>query len=106
LSALPDLLVWWFLLPSLWRGVREGWRRRGREVLIYLLPAVAVTVVLTLIVANFGTVIRERMQVVLALLPLIGLGWSVRHPARVPSPGRDAPSMPARRRYPVPSSRR
>jgi hypothetical protein len=81
-SALPDLLVWWFLLPSLWRGAREAWRRRGREVLVYLLPALFVTVGLALLVANFGTVVRERMQVVILLIPLISLGWSVRHPAR------------------------
>jgi hypothetical protein len=80
-SALPDLLVWWFLLPSLWRGIREGWRRRGREVLVYLLPALFVTVGLALLVANFGTVVRERMQVVILLIPLMGLGWSIRHPA-------------------------
>ncbi len=83
----PDLLVWWFLLPSLWRGIREGWRRRGREVLVYLLPAAAVTLVLTLLVANFGTVVRERMQVVILLVPLLSLGWSVRHPARPAAPG-------------------
>jgi hypothetical protein len=84
-SALPDLVVWWFLLPSLWRGVRQGWRRRGREVLVYLLPALFVTVGLALLVANFGTVVRERMQVVVLLIPLIGLGWSVRHPASPPA---------------------
>jgi hypothetical protein len=84
-SALPDLVVWWFLLPSLWRGIRQGWRRRGREVLVYLLPALFVTVGLALLVANFGTVVRERMQVVVLLIPLIGLGWSVRHPA-APAP--------------------
>jgi hypothetical protein len=80
--AVPDALVWWFLLPSLWRGIREGRRRRGREILIYLLPALALTVVLTLLIANFGTAVRERMQVIIFLIPLIGLGWSVRHPAR------------------------
>jgi hypothetical protein len=80
--AVPDALVWWFLLPSLWRGIREGRRRRGREILIYLLPALALTVVLTLLIANFGTAVRERMQVIIFLVPLIGLGWSVRHPAR------------------------
>jgi hypothetical protein len=99
LSAVPDLLVWWFLLPSLWRGVREGWRRRGREVLVYLLPALAVTVVLALLVANFGTVVRERMQVVLLLLPLISLGWSVRHPVqrtRPPTGGQRISAAPGR----------
>ena len=49
--------------------------------LVYLLPALFVTVGLALLVANFGTVVRERMQVLVLLIPLIGLGWSVRHPA-------------------------
>jgi Dolichyl-phosphate-mannose-protein mannosyltransferase len=83
----PDLLVWWFLLPSLWRGIREGWRRRGREILVYVLPALAVTVALTLLVANFGTVVRERMQVVILLIPLMSLGWSIRHPREPATPG-------------------
>jgi hypothetical protein len=83
----PDLLVWWFLLPSLIRGIREGWRRRGREILVYLLPAFAVTVALTLLVANFGTVVRERMQVVILLVPLMSLGWTTRHPPKAQSPG-------------------
>ncbi len=82
LSALPDVLVWWFFLPSLWRGVREARRRRGREVLVYLLPALMLIVGLALLVANFGTVVRERMQVVILLVPLMGLGWSIGHPAR------------------------
>ncbi len=100
LAAVPDLLVWWFLLPSLWRGMRQGWRRRGREILVYLLPALAVAVVLILIVANFGTVIREREQVVILLLPLIGLGWSVRHPSK-PAPGRGSEPPMGRAGHPA-----
>lgn len=80
LPALPDALVWWFLLPSLWRGLRAAWRRRGRETLVYVLPALALTAILALLIANFGTAVRERMQVIIILVPLIGLGWSERHP--------------------------
>jgi len=83
--ALPDVLVWWYLLPSLWRGIRETRRRRGREVTVYLLPSLALTVILTLLIANYGTAVRERMQVIILLVPLMGLGWSVRHPASVPA---------------------
>ena len=50
--------------------------------MLYLLPAFALTLVLALLIANFGTTVRERMQVVVILVPLIGLGWSVRHPSR------------------------
>ncbi len=82
LAALPDVAVWWFLLPSLWRGLREARRRRGREVLLYVVPALALTAVLGLFIANFGTTVRERMQVIIILVPLLGLGWSERHPGR------------------------
>lgn len=74
--ALPDVLVWWFLLPSVWRGVTAAWRRAGREVFVEVLPALVLTVMLTLLIANFGTSVRERMQVILVLMPLIGLGWA------------------------------
>jgi hypothetical protein len=80
LSAVPDVLVWWFLLPSLWRGTLAARRLKEREVVLYLLPAFVLTLGLTLLVANFGTAVRERMQVVILLVPLISLGWSVRHP--------------------------
>ena len=82
LPAVPDALVWWFLLPSLWRGLREAGRRLGRGVLVYVLPAAALTVMLSLLVGNFGTTIRERMQVILILVPLIAVGWSLRTRSR------------------------
>ncbi len=109
LLALPDVATWWFLLPSLWRGLRAARRRRGREVLVYVLPALALTAVLALIVANYGTSVRERMQVVIIVVPLIGLGWSERHggpgwrhptapdgraPSRLPSRAGASPGPP------------
>jgi hypothetical protein len=73
-----DTLVMWFLLPSLWRGLRAGWARQSRRIGLLLLPALSVAVVLALLLGNNGIVIRERLQVVVMLLPLIGLGWSTR----------------------------
>jgi hypothetical protein len=76
--ALPDLLAWWLLLPSLWTGIRSGVRRIGRQMLVFLLPALAVSAGLSLIIANFGTTVRERMQVVVLLLPVIAFGIAQR----------------------------
>jgi hypothetical protein len=82
LPAVPDALAWWVLLPSLWRGIGEARRRLGRGILVYVLPGVALAVVLSLLVANFGTTVRERMQVILLLVPLVAAGWSVKARSR------------------------
>lgn len=78
LPVLPDMLVWWSLLPSLWRGVGEARRLVGRRVLVLLLPAFTTACLLSLAVGNFGTLVRERLQVVVLLVPLIALGLSRR----------------------------
>lgn len=78
LLALPDVVVWWLLLPSLWRGLRKGWGSVGRRVLPLLVPAVLTSAGLALILSNFGAIVRERMQVILLLLPFVALGLAAR----------------------------
>ena len=78
LPILPDMLVWWALLPSLWRGIRVGWKLVNRQVSLLLLPALTTACLLSLAVGNFGTLVRERLQVVIMLIPLIALGLSQR----------------------------
>jgi hypothetical protein len=78
LVALPDVLTWWLLLPSLWRGVRAAKGRIRRGVLVFVLPALMTTALLSLVVSNFGTVVRERTQVEILLVPLLALGLAER----------------------------
>lgn len=78
LPVVPDVLIWWGLLPSLWRGIRKGWESQGRRILVLGLPAITTTCLLSLAVGNFGTLVRERMQVVILVVPLIALGLSLR----------------------------
>lgn len=92
LFGVPDSLAWWFLLPSLWRGVKSTWQSQRSGVLLLVFPAVALAAVLSLLVANFGTTVRERMQVIVVLIPLVALGWSLR-PRR--SKGSSAPGEAA-----------
>ena len=82
LVALPDVVVWWLLLPSLWRGLRTASRRIGRAVLIVVLPALMTTALLSLVVGNLGTVVRERAQVAIMLVPLLALGLAERSARR------------------------
>lgn len=79
LAAIPDVVVWWYLLPSLWRGIRCAYQRLSGGLVFDLLPACLLAVLLTLLFANFGTVVRERMQLTLTLVPLIAFGWTQRH---------------------------
>lgn len=74
LPALIDVGVVWALLPSLRRGLRTAHRRHPRVISFLLPPAAFLTVVLSLLVANYGTVVRSRLQVFLLLVPLIAVG--------------------------------
>lgn len=78
LYGLLDALAWWILLPSLWRGIRHAWRIERRGAVFLLIPAILLAAVLSLLVANFGTTVRERMQVIVLLAPLVASGWSLR----------------------------
>ena len=91
LIAVPDALVWWCLLPPLWRGTRMLKRRSGIGLTVAaVLPAGVVAAGLALLIANYGTVVRQRMQVVVLLVPVIALGLSLRRPR-----------SPARSRHPA-----
>lgn len=94
LPALVDVVALWLLWPSLWRGLRRGLRQQGRKLAVLLLPAATMACVLSLSVGNFGILVRERMQVLLLLVPFIALGLSLRHrrPATAVQRPADAPA--------------
>ena len=78
LPFVPDMLVWWMLLPSLWVGFRTAGDMVGRRRWLVVLPAVGVILFMSLALGNFGTVVRERLQVIVLVVPLIALGLSQR----------------------------
>ena len=78
LVSLPDLLAWYFLLPSLVRGARTAQRTAGRRPLVLLLPGLIITLLLALVIGNYGTIVRERMQILVILAPVIALGLARR----------------------------
>jgi hypothetical protein len=66
-----------------------------------VMPAAGASVVLALLVANYGTVVRSRLQVFLLLIPLIALGLEQRSNMRHRvSPADDSGHL----RDPIPSS--
>jgi hypothetical protein len=74
LPALVDVAIWWLLLPALSRGAASARRVAGRQVLPLVLPALTVALSLSLISGNYGFALRERMQVVILLVPILALG--------------------------------
>ncbi|MEO5678265.1 MAG: hypothetical protein ABIS47_01210, partial [Acidimicrobiales bacterium] len=74
LGLLEAMTVWW-LVPAFVRGIRRGGRRIGRRAALLLAPAAFITLVLTLLIGNVGTLVRERIQVTVFLLPFVALGW-------------------------------
>ena len=86
LAGVIEALTLWFLWPSLWRGWRAA-GRIGRQWIALVAPALFITVVLSLLLGNYGTVVRERLQVTVFLIPLAAYGWTLRKsPARVGQP--------------------
>ena len=83
LPFVPDMVVWWLLLPSLWVGLRTARRLIGRQQLIMLLPALGTVIFMSLALGNFGTVVRERLQVVVLIVPMIALGLAERSARRM-----------------------
>ena len=80
--GLVEAIVWWYLLVHLAIGIRVGWRRIGRSTLILLLPTAVLSVVLSVLVTNFGLALRERLQILVLLTPLIALGLARRRARR------------------------
>lgn len=78
LLAVPDVVTWWLLLPALWRGVAASRHAVGRRALVLIVPALITGAMLGLLIGNYGTLVRERLQVVLLLIPFVCLGLSQR----------------------------
>ncbi len=96
LAGVIEALTLWFLWPSLWRGWRAANRRAHRQWIALVAPALFITVALSLLLGNYGTVVRERLQVTVFLIPLAAYGWTLRKdPAE---PGRATPAHALRRR--------
>jgi hypothetical protein len=90
--ALVDVVVLWALVPSLWRGLARARRTHRRAAAVLLVPAAITACMLALLTANFGTVVRERMQVIVLILPFVCAGLAVRASERAAA---SAPHVPA-----------
>lgn len=101
LGGVLDAVTLWALFPSLWRGWQASRALIGRVRGALALPAALVACSLALLIGNYGTIVRQRPQVSVFLVPFAAYGWSLRHrgtphpetPRRVVSTPRSARSQ-------------
>ncbi len=95
LGGVLEALSLWVLWPSLWRGWRSATRAVGRQWVALVAPALFLAVTLSLLLGNYGTVVRERLQVTIFLLPLAAYGWTMRkNPAEAQEGGSQSSAVP------------
>ena len=79
LLTLPEMIVWWSLLPSLWRGLRFAVNHaflRASPVLVFCIT-LSITYAITL--GNVGAAVRQRAQIFVFLFIFVALGTYVKH---------------------------
>lgn len=73
--TLPEMLVWWSMLPFLIRGVFQVIKRRIREATVLLLFSGNLLLVYSIFQGNVGTAYRQRAQVIVFLFIFIAFGY-------------------------------
>ena len=94
--TLPEMIVWWSLFPSLWRGIRYALRERLGESSGILIFLVTLTLVYGLAQGNVGTAYRVRAQLLVFYFMFASAGLKERHLLTrfLPKAPEPAPSAP------------
>lgn len=76
--ALPEVMVWWSMMPFLVTGLWYSIKYRLRNAIAILLFSFLLTVAYSLFQGNVGTAYRQRTQIQVFLYMFIGVGWTMR----------------------------
>jgi 4-amino-4-deoxy-L-arabinose transferase-like glycosyltransferase len=74
LMTLPEMLVWYGLMPALWRGLRFALKERFRACLPIFMFAGILTLAYAVFQSNVGTAYRQRTQVTMFFFIFMGAG--------------------------------
>jgi 4-amino-4-deoxy-L-arabinose transferase-like glycosyltransferase len=83
LITLPELLVWWILLPVLIKGYWFAIRHRLKETFLVCVFTLGLTLAYALYQTNVGTAYRHRAQLYIFFFVFIGIGLELRRAARL-----------------------
>lgn len=75
--TIPDVLVWWAMLPFLVLGIIYTVKNRLRNAFPVLIFSLLLTLAYSISQGNVGTAYRQRAQIQVFLFILVGVGWTV-----------------------------
>ena len=80
--AMPEVLLWWAMMPLLVAGLIYTIKYRLRNAIPILLFTSLLIVGYSLFLGNVGTAYRQRTQIQVFLYMFIGVGWTLRKEKR------------------------
>lgn len=75
--TIPDVLVWWVMMPFLVIGIIYTVKNRLRNAFPVLIFSLLLTLAYSITQGNVGTAYRQRAQIQVFLFVLVGVGWTV-----------------------------
>ncbi|MBK9436382.1 MAG: hypothetical protein IPN51_00025 [Chloracidobacterium sp.] len=72
---LPEVLIWWMLIPLSLYGLWYTVKNRLRTAFPILIFTVALTIAYSIFQGNVGTAYRQRTQIQVFLFMFIAVGW-------------------------------
>lgn len=75
--TLPEILVWWALIPLIVSGSWYTIRHRLREAIPIVIFTVMLTLAYSVFQGNVGTAYRQRTQIQVFLFIFAGVGWTL-----------------------------
>lgn len=76
--TLPEILVWWTMMPLLVMGIIYAIKNRLRKALPILVFTLMLTLAYSVFQGNVGTAYRQRTQIQVFLFMFIAVGWVMR----------------------------
>jgi len=75
---IPEVLLWWAMIPFLVSGLIYSVKNRLRDALPILLFSLLLTISYSIFQGNVGTAYRQRTQIQVFLFMFIAVGWTLR----------------------------
>ncbi len=75
--TLPEVLLWWAMIPLLIAGLWYAIRHRLRSSIPVLIFSLMLTLAYSIFQGNVGTAYRQRTQIQVFLFIFIAVGWAL-----------------------------
>lgn len=75
--TLPEVLIWWSLMPLLIKGIWFTFKTRLRKSIPVIVFTLMLTISYALLQSNVGTAYRHRTQIQVFLFMFVAVGWTL-----------------------------